>query len=300
MRIRLLSDDESNVQVDLASGKVSKKGERKCLLPQTGMTCTLFALRRIAILNTDSKHKAHLQAYKKIKQALACSGGNLGQLVPLMSGILTDNGVDVKQAILKNETFADRCFRYRKTNNILSSDITIFQGMDSLFQWTVLYEIFMEKILIPLFNVQSSGWHPRDGFNSLKECLREKGALFFMGKFGSWCYSKPPQELKSETTTNRQVFYFNKDFYQGDTKPFTHGIIVDQVKVINGREMIFYRDPSHLSNPKAPEKIYILSYETFVKRLCDLQGQSFDRGGCSTNTKFGLASACPEVLYRPI
>jgi hypothetical protein len=67
MNVRLLNDTESNVQVDLRAGKISKNGVRKRIRQQQGMTCALFALRRISIFSTNDKKHRSVHAYKKIK-----------------------------------------------------------------------------------------------------------------------------------------------------------------------------------------------------------------------------------------
>lgn len=297
MQMRLLADTDTNTHVDLPSGKISKSGAYKRVRRQQGMTCTLFALRRISIFNTADKKNSYLLAYKKMKSILANYTGDFAEMVTLAKGIFEDLGISIHKEIEKNQSFGHMCQKIRFTRQISKSNSEIFNLMSAFDQWIVLYDIFIEHVLKPLMNIRNADWHPRDGFKGLQETLKKNGALFFMGKFGTWCYSDAPLEFKSETTQNRHVFYFNKKSYVGDTKPFTHGIIVDQVKVVNGKQMVFFRDPNFLSSKTKAEKIFMLSYETFVERLTDLQGHRFSQQACSSEATFGLASAKPEKLY---
>ncbi|MCW5584477.1 MAG: hypothetical protein KIT56_11530, partial [Gammaproteobacteria bacterium] len=300
MNIRFLSNTDDNVQVDLPSGKLSKAGVRKPLSAQKGMTCTLFSMRRIAIFDTDGQNKKSLQAYKKIKKALAAYNGNHDELVSLANTILIDLNIDLGKSVLTNKSFMNKHQTFIKKTQINMSAQVFYNSLSSFHKWILLYDVIIKNILMPLMNLKETAWHPREGFAALKKSLKEKGAHFFMGKFGAWCYSKKPILLSKESTSSRQVFYFDKDTYIGDSKPFTHGIIVDQVKIVNGKEMIFFRDPSKASKEGQPEKIYILSYETFVNRLTDMQGYRFSYNECSNDINFGLVNESPGQLYRGV
>ena len=292
-----LTKTENNVQVNLPSGKISKQGERTVLKPQKGISCTLYALRRIGIFNTAAGENTHLQAYKKIKKLLCEFDGSFDKPVTLITEILDSVGIDVPEAIRSNKRFIFTCIQIRKITRSAQSEMELFSYFESSAKWCILYDIFLEKVIEPLLNLQEASWSPHDGFEGLKKHLREEGALFFVGKFGGCFYSTLPGEYPSESMANRQVFCFEKKNYIGDKIPFTHGIIVDQVKVVGGKQMIFFRDPYYQSSPSTPEKIFMLSYETFLIRLCDNQGNRFSKNQCSDDATFGIASSCPDILY---
>jgi hypothetical protein len=272
----------------------SKSGIRKTLKQQKGMTCFLFAMRRIAIFNTTDKNNKALQAYKAIKLALATYNGKSDQLTMLGKKLCNGFGISIEKTIIANKSFMKKFDLVEAHSSRAISPMFLYQHFNSFAQWVVLYDIM---VLAPLRNIKNADWHPRDGINALKDSLKKNGAHFFMGKFSSWCYSEKPKQFISETTSNRHIFFFNKHAYLGETKPFTHGIIVDKIKTVNRKEMVFFRDPNHSSKEGRPEKIYMLSYETFMQRLTDKQGYRVDRDECAREMTFGMINSCPEKLY---
>lgn len=299
MNTRLLTNLTTDTHVDLPSGKISKTGVRKPIKQQKGMACTLFAMRRITFFNTGIEDNKALQAYKLIKLALMEFGNDTNALLTIGINICKDFDIDIEKNILKNKSFMEKYFRIKPSLPSSMSPGGLFNRLSSFDQWVVIYDILIETVLAPLMNLKNTDWHPRDGINALKDSLRVNGAHFFMGKFGFWCYNKPPKKFTSECTRDRHIFSFDKNAYVGDSRPFTHGIIVDQIKTVNGKEMVFFRDPYTQSKEGQPEKIFMLSYETFIQRLTDRQGYRVARNECASDLTFGMTSRCPENLYGP-
>ncbi|WP_131783842.1 hypothetical protein [Legionella gresilensis] len=288
-----------NFNIELPKGKVSKNEIRKPLKRQRGMTCTLYAMRRIAFFNNLADIKS-IQAYKELKEALSdftMTEACFKNLIHTANKIIKDFDINLEKALIKNLSFMHSYAKARRIYRFNLSPIEFYNQLDSFLKWVILYSILIQKILAPLFNLQQTDWHPSKGIDALRDSLNQKGAHFFMGKYGAWCYNKPPKEYKDLCTSTRKVLYFDKDSYQADEAMFTHGIIVDQIKNINGKNMIFYRDPNYPSSPDKKEKVFMLSYETFVKRLTDFRGLSFQFNECSSEEKFGLVSCVPEKIY---
>lgn len=279
----------------LPPGKVSRKDKRTSIKPQKGMTCTLYAMRRIAFFNSQSDSKS-IQAYKLLKKTLASftmSNEYFEHLMDIGNKILKDFDINLEKALIENSSFMSS---YNQSlYQFILSPIEFYTSLDLFLKWVALYSILIQKVLAPLFNLQHSDWHPDKGIDALRDSLRQKGAHFFMGKYGTWCYNKPPKVYEALNTSTQHVFYFDRDSYQADNAPFTHGIIVDQIKNIDGKNMVFYRDPNCPSSEGQKEKIFMLSYETFVKRLTDARGLKLNE--CSAEEQFGLVSIVPEKIY---
>ncbi|RDI45179.1 hypothetical protein [Aquicella lusitana] len=297
--VKLLIDQTDNTLVDLSSGKLSKKGARKPIKRQKGMTCTLYGMRRIAFFESSNQNDSikEMIAYKTMKNALMNFNHDYAHLAEIAFTLCQNLNIDLETALSLNSAFMNR---FIKRANKALSKIEYLTSLEERGQWIILYDILTYKILLPLLHLENAAWHPRDGFNKLKESLRNHGAHAFMGKFGAWCHNEKPQPFMSETTQNRHVFYFRKNTYMGDYIPFTHCVIVDQLKIVNGKEMVFFRDPNSRSAPNKPEKIFMLSFENFVSRLTDWQGNRFILNCCPDETSFGFVSTQPERLTSGI
>ncbi|STX55794.1 Uncharacterised protein [Legionella beliardensis] len=288
-----------NFNEELPNGKVSKKEIRTPIKRQKGMTCTLYAMRRIAFFNSLADSKS-IQAYTELKKALSdfkMTETCFKHLIHTANKIIKDFDLNLEKALIKNLSFMHSYSKAGSMYRFNLSPIEFYNQLDLFPKWVILYSILIQRILAPLFSLQQTDWHPSKGMDALRDSLSKKGAHFFMGKYGTWCYNKPPKEYKDLCTSTRKVLYFDKDSYQADEAMFTHGIIVDQIKNINGKNMVFYRDPNYPSSPGKKEKVFMLSYETFVKRLTDFRGLNFQSNECSSEEKFGLVSCIPEKIY---
>lgn len=292
--VKLLIDNEKNTLVDFASGKVGKNGKRKPIKKQKGMTCTLYGMRRLAYLDPDKKEE--FSAYKQIKNALKNFNHNYLELALLGYTLCGDLRIDLEQALSKNNSFMSL---YMQRSNKELNKCEYLRSLPHNRQWVILYDIISKYLLLPLMNLHESTWHPRDGFKGLQESLKKHGAHAFLGKFGQWCHTQKAKTFKEECTKARHTYFFQKDTYVGDNIPFTHCVVVDQAKVVNGKEMIFFHDPSKPSTPGKVAKIYMLSYETFVSRLCNTAGNRFVVNPSNDDT-FGYVSKDADKLNLAI
>lgn len=284
----------------LPYGKISKCQIRQPIKQQQGMTCTLYAMRRIAFFNTEDDKSVH--AYKALKKGLSSykhgSAKSIKNLIAIANKLIMDFKINMEQSINENTSFLSS---YTLGRNIAEFSLTpfeMYQKLPDFHRWITLYSILLQKILLPLFTLQQAGWHPDKGIGALKESIKNNGAHFFMGKYGTWCHKQKPKEFTAECTADRQVLYFPKNSFTAGSSEFTHGIIVDQIKKIAGKDVVFYRDPNFPSAPGHKEKIFMLSYENFVNRLTDLRGLRYCMKECSKNESFGITSNVPEKIYR--
>lgn len=290
-------ENSENILVNLPSGKLSKQGKRVPLRGQKGMTCILYGMRRIAFFDQPDPNLPAIKAYKKIKQAMTNFKSNYAQLVQVGLNLCKEANIDLEQSLKLNNSFM-RAYKNCKAKRL--SEIDFFNKIKPREQWTLLYNILIEKIVLPLMHIKNVNWHPRDGFAGLGESLKKYGAHAFLGKFGSYCHTKKPVAFKEESTANRHVYFFEKNTFKGDSIPFTHCVIVDQVKVVGGKQMVFFRDPNWPSTNNKPEEIFMLSYENFVQRLTNWQGERFADNKCSDTATFSRVSTCPEKFGHKI
>lgn len=301
MRVRLLNDSETDTQVDLPSGKLSKGGERKPINKQKGFTCYLYAMRRVGFFEYTEQQLQAIEAFKKIKQELAQFDNSPAcgkRLLQLGNQLCAQFNIDIDEAILTNESFMESFYRLCSKRMLNLSPIEFYLLLPPSNKWNVLYDILIKQVLAPVMHLKKSSWHPHDDFAGLQDSLKRDGAHFFVGKFGSWCYTQKPKPVTAETTLKRRVFSFDKASYVGDSSSFTHGIIVDQAKVVNGKQMIFFRDPQYQSSSGKPEIVFMLTYASFLRYLTDMQG--YRANVCSSKMTFGMVSTEPEHLYEVI
>src|SRR4029079_3776056 len=164
-----------------------------------GMTCTLYAMKRIAFFNPADTNAQAYQSYKQLKKLLAQYDHDYQKMIAVANDIIDKHNIDLEKALLSDDNFMTLLTRYRANNTIPISVINFYNKLDPRVKWTKLYDILIEKIIAPLMNLKNAGWHPRDGFTALKASLEKNGAHWFMGKFGAWCYSKKPKQSKEST-----------------------------------------------------------------------------------------------------
>lgn len=282
---------DSDILVNLPSGKISKSGERKSIRKQKPMTCILYGMRRIGFFDQNNFDEKKYISYREIKKSIPVYKRNHAKLCEIAITLCQNNDINVYNALKYNDSF-NYCYINRTKKDLTENKF--FDQLNDRIKWSILYEIIMEKILLPLMNIKNINWHPRDGFDALAKSLNEHGAHAFIGKFGSFHHTEAPVSSVKESTEAREVLYFKKDTYNGDTNHFAHCVVVDQVKIIHGKEMVFFRDPMYASEINKPEKIFMLSYESFVQRLEDWNGRRFIHGKCSDSVTYGKASNDPE------
>lgn len=279
----LLVNNNDEILVNLPYGKFSKQEKRVSIKAQKSVSCILYALRRISFFNNPDVRTTELyQAFRRIKHEMINFKGNY----------------DVSLNTIK-----ELCARlYTNSERVLSKDIlyTDEQKTQKNIQVSLLYEALIKQRFFSLLNLQESGWHPKNGFSGLKNSLKNHGAHVFIGKFGSWCYTRQNSiiEFARINSHHRAVYAFKKGSYIGDYTSWTHAIVVDQVKNVDGTDMVFFRDPYDSSDGHAAERIYGLSYQNFVSRLTNHQSMHYARHQCQNENSFGIVSTNPARLTR--
>jgi len=279
----LLVDTDNEVLANLPSGKISKKGKRVPIKAQENVSCILYAMRRIAFFNDPDVKQTNLyKAFRRIKKEMINFNGDYNALLITLKEVCGQLNINADRVIATAKSYSEE---RKKTKNI---------------QCSLLYEALIKQRLFSLFNIQESGWHPKDGFSGLKESIKTHGAHVFLGKFGAWCHIGQDKvvNFSKENTHNREVYAFKKGSYAGDSTTWTHAIVVDQVKNVNGTEMVFFRDPYDHSDESKKEKVYALSYESFVQRLTNQQSHRYSRDECQYENGFGIVSSTPSNLPK--
>lgn len=279
----LLVDTDTEVLTNLPSGKISNNGIRVPIKAQKSISCLLYSLRRLAFFHDpDVKHTKLYKAFRHIKNALVHFNGNYDDLLTCLIELCIQLNINAERVIATSKSYPE----VMKNNKKI--------------QTSLLYEALIKQRLFSLFNVQESGWHPKDGFAGLKESLKKHGAHVFIGKFGAWCHAGQDKlvNFNHENTHNREVYAFKKGSYAGELTNWTHAIIVDQVKNVNGVDMVFFRDPYDHSDDSKNEKVYALSYESFVQRLTNQQSQRYAQNDCPHENNFGIVSSNPRNLLK--
>lgn len=237
-------------------------------------------MRRISFFNDpDIKHTNLYKAFRRIKKEMINFNGDFNGLLMALRELCAQLNLNADQIIKTTQAYSEADKKHAST------------------QCALLYEALIKQRLFSLFNIQESGWHPKDGFAGLKESLKTHGAHAFIGKFGAWCHRNQVSSYSKKNTHNREVYAFQKGSYAGDATPWTHTVVVDQVKIVNGTEMIFFRDPYDTSSVSNNEKIYALSYENFLRRLTNHQSQR-SWNECQYEKSFGIVSSNPSNLLK--
>lgn len=293
----LLVDTDKQVLVDLSPGKLDKLGNRKKSAGQKGVTCLLSSLRRLSFftqanIQTNDLHKA----IKKIKSALEKFNG-FNDLLDTITETCQTLGIDHAQIIKNHPRFKE----YKNEvpmGNFMSNEF-LYTHYSSESKFLILYRELIKRYYAHC-NVTESNWTPEDGVNGLMNALRTHGAQMVIGKFGR-CFhaSNGCVRMPNQDEFDRTVYSFTKDSYHGDNSVWTHTVILDQVKEVNGKYFVFFRDPQNDSAVNQQEPVYMLSYESFISRLYDLDGRRYSLVGKNNNSRFTVFNLDPQDLTNP-
>lgn len=271
-------DNDDDALADLKSGKESPgkgSGKRKNLKGQVGSTCIIYSMKRLAKFEEKEgfKDSKIYQAYKLIKNALKLSVHSndlkdFERLSKAMEHACKILDIDVNTALKEwsnqlnlSSMIADSMFRHAQK--------------DDKTKFAALYSILQNKIF-PEFGIVASLWKPKDGIEALKDLLRNSGAIMVHGTFGQLFHqSGSLKRYPEQDTDTRETYFFQKGSYltkqEIDNIPWTHAVIVDQIKKVKNIDMICFRDPADPSIIGQKEKIYMMSYESFCKRIKDFK-----------------------------
>lgn len=289
---------ETDVLVDLPPGKLSKTGMRKPVKAQTSISCVLYALRRISFFSADSRNNTLYQIFRQVKHALTHFSGDYSPLNSLGLSACNVLNIDFKSECLLSELFwrSYRTAQYTSCYTMISTPAEFATQLSAQNKWAILYGILVAKAFSPLFSIQASRWEPLQGFEGLMASLRTHGAHVFIGKFGFCYHAQAPieHEEESQHTPGRKVYYFAKNSFIGDRTSWLHAVVVDQAKILGARQMVFFRDPYNVSSSSQEEKVYMLSYESFLERLTEYS--SYYKP--TTSPQYGFVSQNPLHLAR--
>lgn len=277
--VQLVIDTKENVLVKSHQGKIKSDGTVKPLKGQEGVTCTIASRERLRIFYGKEAEKSedlkeingrkNELILKKIKKIMATQPLDYSALLEECTRGLEHLSFDPITEIFKHPDFIRKKTEYFQSGKSTTS-IKFYNMADDCLRGKWAFFALMDK-LDQQFGFENLDWTIQDRFEGLQQALRENGQIIFQGKYGMCFHGRANVQFHSqESTTSRQVYFFKKGTLHAST--WTHCVIVDQVKLIDGRPFVFFRDPYNESIPGEPDKAYMLSYESFIQRISDKYG----------------------------
>ncbi|PJE11605.1 hypothetical protein [Legionella sp.] len=289
--VKFVINTKDDVLVQSHKGKLTFNGATKPLKSQAGYSCTIASRERLrtfygkdaekSIFPAERKRREAELILKKIKVIMATIPWDFGALCEESVRGLEKMGYDPLTEIYKNsvfirekKVFAHFIRRMRADKFYTMASIEL-QGRWALFT-------LMDK-MDQTFSFKNLEWTIEDGFEGLQQALRDNGQIIFQGKYGSCFHGRLNTKWHAkQSSVDREVYFFKPNTLRNS--PWTHCVIVDQAKIIDGKPFVFFRDPRDPSIPGTPNKAYMLSFTSFIQRLSDKYGYA----GGGPKTTYGL------------
>ncbi len=155
-----------------------------------------------------------------------------------------------------------------------------FLALNNNIQYAVVNS-FIRKLAADCYKLKYLQWCPQDGVSLLKASLKKHGPMLFNGLYGSGFYSSKPIHAKTTKKNKYDIYFWKKGSARKNIKGVAHSILVigiesNKVKAANGvmklQNTVLFTDPNYESNPSQPIKVFRMSYDNFIKRMCNLNG----------------------------
>jgi hypothetical protein len=289
--VELVVDSKENVLVKSHKGKLQLDGSTKPLRGQVGVACTIASRERVRVFYgknaeqstnlLEQKGRQTEVILKKVKAIMASQPLDYSALLEESTRGLEQMSYDPLTEIFKNPAFIRQKTELAQSRQPLTA-VKLYHMADIDLQAKWAFFTLMDKA-DQIFGLKNLDWTINAGFEGLQQALRDNGQIIFQGKYGV-CFhggsniGKHPRE----STADREVYFFKPGTLHASS--WTHCVIVDQAKIIDGKPFILFRDPYNASSPGTPDKAYMLSYANFIQRISDKYGNV---GGPSTT--YGLA-----------
>ncbi|MBA2653060.1 MAG: hypothetical protein H0U73_12475 [Tatlockia sp.] len=125
-----------------------------------------------------------------------------------------------------------------------------------------------------LNNIISSDWHPKDGIDSLISVIKECGPMIVSGTMGTMYYDKT--SIIDLKIGEIPVKGFKPNSAKIDQNSNAHAILVIGVTKTGYEktksDLVYYIDPGVPQKVNSPLSIFVVSYNTFVKRIVEKHG----------------------------
>ncbi|PJE11477.1 hypothetical protein [Legionella sp.] len=277
--VELVVDSKENVFVKSHQGKLQLDGSTKPLKGQQGVACTIASRERLRTFYTKDAEKSADPVVRrnreaqvilnKVKAVMASQPLDFDDLLSETMRGLEKMSYDPLTEIFKNPAFIGKKTELAQSGQPISA-IKFYNMAGADFQAKWAFFTLMDK-MDQTFGLKNLEWTIEDGFEGLQQALRDNGQIIFQGKYGI-CFHGGSNVAKhrNESTVEREVYFFKPRTLHASS--WTHCVIVDQAKIIDGKPFIFFRDPYDPSTPGAPEKAYMLSYDSFIQRISDKYG----------------------------
>lgn len=268
MKSKLVIDTKTEVLADLESGMPSPLIEGRKKDPGIkGPGCMLASLKKISFFsNLETHERAIYKKFMKLKDQIE---SNYLDSLDILNDICSALKINPK-GLITNHIFYKNHQKKYELNHV--PEQRLFDLFDKKLKIQILYGAVIRHSH-HIFNVKPIEWMPHEGPKKLMACLRKNGAILMVGKFGGCFHQWKLVRCENDDLKGREVFACDKDAYRGNQIPWTHTIVIDQMKEIAGQYFLYFRDPYYESYPGCIEKIIKISYEDFKASLCDLEGK---------------------------
>ncbi|CDZ77138.1 hypothetical protein BN59_01420 [Legionella massiliensis] len=280
--VSFFSNTEENVLVAGHKGKLMLDGREKPFKGQKGLTCSIESRQRLRLIvgkAAESSEELEVQnarkaekALKSLKVVMSKPALDYEELHETSVAILQSLGYVIEEEIFKNPYFVK--LKHAKIAGGAipesTSSIRVFRTLVMKEKAQVTYSAVLEALDAQL-GLKNAEWSIESGFEGLRQALITNGQIMFQGKFGRCFYGAGDViHHPDESTEDRKAFYFRKNTIRASA--WTHCVVVDQVKLVNGVPFVFFKDPYDVSKPGQADNVYMISYQSFVERLSDRYG----------------------------
>lgn len=266
----------------LPNGMLDKDRSRVACPPLTGVACALFCMNRLSL---PSETREQPDLFEQLTYLLTQALSPL-DFIKAVHIIWSKLGLEPAKDVLSRHRMY--CRLEATLPSFFAADLLPRVGAQILYN-QIRRHFYHQRQL------EESGWSPKDGVEGIMRQLIDKGPALVVGKFGACFYRTKAKRYAAYDGEGREAYYYPKASYR-HSSAWTHAVIIDDVREINGKHYLFYHDPYSASIPGKNESVYMISYDTFVKRLCTLSGFEPDK---ETPQAFLLQSSNHELLANP-
>lgn len=264
--------EDVHVLADFYNGKFTKDHKNVRSKAQKGPSCILYSSRKLFTF-FDENHSVvnqseYYKAYKMLKHMFAIESieDKVGLQLKTAEAACKLLHINKKEVILKSSKFKQFASGYKGAE----LERCYHEELSPQFKFEILYQELQRRIF-QSFGIVPGSWKPDDGVEELKQTLIIYGAILVSGKYGRSYYNGNPTENYPLSSQDRKVHAFAKSSCTFVEGKFNHAVILDEVRKVTigstSVDMVFFRDPNHLSVPSLRENIYAQSYESFAARI---------------------------------
>lgn len=241
-----------------------------------------------------------LKAHLKSKEFVAEKGNKILETIQLIQSYLDsersfDLEVFIQREYIKKEiNSAHQLLKKLGKLNSVEQFKKFHDNMDhlSLIELKFLQGIYHTALVnasAKSYQLQPSAFDPKNGFQGLKDAIKKEGAISFGNYVGTPYYTEPAirggkskADKRIESQSQYEIYSWRagvKRYGLLETNMWHH-IVVVGVQTISLRggktqDTVLFLDPNDKSLPNQPRKLYRISFDTFLKTLNNIHGESY-------------------------